>query len=371
MFGSKPSKIPLNLLVDLSCSTCTAILCEECQRLAKPAARFLDTLYKTLMHFVQPAAELVQSGAIVQRTIRETVRFVGVCLHSGRHGEAILAPARANTGVVFRSAGRVIRADAKLACTRNLTTTLKHKNGWNVHSVEHLLAALAAYRVDNIVVHVPGFGDACSIPILDGSSRLFVDKLEGNIVPAVNRQGRMVGGRVVVVEKPVQVEDDGRYARLSPLEGRPGLELDVTIDFDSRIRTGEGSHQHVQFYLPPEGREAGPLFREFVAPARTFCFEADIAAMRARGLGRGGSLENAVVFSANDGSCINPGGLRFRDEPCRHKLLDCIGDLALCPRGVLYGRFETVRPGHDLNRRVMLKLLSDPMNFSVISVLHP
>lgn len=301
----------------------------------------------------------------LQQTIREQLRFVGICLHSGKPAEAVIVPAQANSGIVFRSAASAVRADANFAQTNALTTTLKGSDGWAVHTVEHIMAALAAYRVDNAIVRLPGVAENSSIPILDGSANAFAIGLAENVVPAADSHGSPVVRKRVVVEQTVEVEDGQRYARLSPLPEKEGLELDVTIDYESRISAGAGGRQRAFFYHSADGCEGGRSFREQIAPARTFCFEGDIAEMRDRGLIRGGSLLNAVVFSADDGSCITPGGLRFDNEPARHKLLDSLGDIALSSKGALCARYEAERPGHDLNRRVLVKLLGDPKNFSI------
>jgi UDP-3-O-[3-hydroxymyristoyl] N-acetylglucosamine deacetylase len=298
----------------------------------------------------------------LQRSLREAVEFSGTCLHSGRAARAVLQPARAGAGIVFETPFGAVPASALHAQTSSLTTTLA-LGGAQAWTVEHLLSALAAFRVQNCRVVLSGEGGAHSVPILDGSAAGFAGALVGNTCDATDALPQ----RLLVVRRAVKVVDGGgeRFARLSPTAREDGLWMDVTVDFGERIGVGAGGRQRVKFFLSADGAEGGRTFLREIAAARTFCFDADLAAIRARGLARGGSLENALVFGAA-GECLTPGGLRFADEPGRHKVLDCLGDVAgLCHAGSLVGEFEALRPGHDLNRRLLVKLLSSPDNYQL------
>lgn len=180
---------------------------------------------------------------------------------------------------------------------------------------------------------------------MDGSAAPFAVALAGNVV-SLNQPRRRI-----VVRRCVSVWDGARTAALFPREdGKTGLLLDVTTHF-----RGLGA-QRVRFELAEEP------FRRRIARARTFCYRRDVERMRAAGLAKGGTLDNAVVID-EDGQVLNDGGWRFEDEVCRHKLLHCIGDLRL--GGCFVGEFRAVRPEHALNLELLRALYRDPENYFI------
>jgi UDP-3-O-[3-hydroxymyristoyl] N-acetylglucosamine deacetylase len=283
-----------------------------------------------------------------------------VGIHCGLPSEISVVPARASSGIVFVTPGGSIHAHIRNVSPTELTTTLRDESrGVTVHTVEHLLAALAAHGVDNASVHMKCSHAEPAVPILDGSSRPFSDAIAPNIVEIPDTARRRL-----IVRRPVEVRvaSEGRSMKLLPLAcGEPRTEFDVTIDFGPRIRTGTGGHQRCQFSVTDSnGRE----FQKSIAGCRTFCFEDDLQRLRDSGLIKGGSLQNALVFDGAHGRCLTPGGLKFDDEPCRHKLLDCIGDLSLVGAHFV-GRVEVVRPGHKLTHMALASLLSDSENYAM------
>jgi UDP-3-O-[3-hydroxymyristoyl] N-acetylglucosamine deacetylase len=313
----------------------------------------------------------------LQRTLRHAVYLSGISLHSGLPSCVSLSPAPANTGVVFVTAGGRIPADIQNVCehgTKMLSTMLRapateiqHEReggrAW-VNTVEHLLAVLAAYRVDNIEVAVSsseGDGDGGCLPMMDGSAAAFCDALDGNVEPVKGGVQR----RVLKVLRDVEVASDcgRRIVKLRAGGADLNLQLDVKVDYGTAIA---GGPQQMVWALPVNGDVSAAAFRRDIAGARTFCMERDLVGMRSLGLAKGGSLETAVVYGKG-GLCLNEGGLRWRDEAVRHKILDAVGDLSLAKAGyALSGRFEGVRPGHDLHRRLLLELTSSEANYELI-----
>lgn len=267
----------------------------------------------------------------------------GVGVHSGAHARIALSPAPVDTGIVFvrtdvRDAPNRILAHANHVASTQLGTTLRNSAGVEIATVEHLLAACAGLGVDNLVVEV----DGPEVPILDGSSAPFVQVLLNAGVKAQHAPR----GFIRVIE-PVEVHVGAKSAALLPAQGRDGLDLDVTIRFaDAAIGV-----QRRRVALTRD------TFLADIADARTFGFLSDVDALRARGLGRGASLANAVVLDG--GRVVNPEGLRFEDEFVRHKLLDAVGDLALVGAPIA-GRFVADQPGHALNARLVRALLDTP-----------
>ncbi len=262
-------------------------------------------------------------------------------MHSGAHARLVLSPAPVDTGIVFVrtdvAGDNRIRAHADLTGATQLGTTLRNAAGVEIATVEHLLAACAGLEIDNLIVEV----DGPELPILDGSSAPFVQVLLN-----AGLKAQHVAARAIRILAPIEVRAGAKSAALLPIEDAH-LEMDVTIRFaDPAIGV---QRKHVTL-----SREA---FLTEIADARTFGFMAEVEQLRAKGLGRGASLANAVVVQ--DGRVVNPEGLRFEDEFVRHKLLDAVGDLALVGAPIL-GRFVADMPGHALNAALVRALLDTP-----------
>ncbi len=280
----------------------------------------------------------------MQQTLATAVTFAGPGLHSGVSARVTVHPAPADHGLVFRrsdiagSHGLVPARWDRVVPSR-LCTVVANEAGVSVSTIEHLMAALAGTGIHNALIEI----DGPEVPILDGSSAPFVAAFLGAGVVA---QGVPV--RAIRILAPVEVREGQALARLEPAEM---LEIDFRIDFpDAAI-----GRQEMRLSMAN-----GSFVRE-LSDSRTFCREADVAAMRAGGLARGGTYENAVVF---DGArVVSPGGLRHADEPVRHKMLDALGDLVLAG-GPILGRYIGVRAGHSLTNRLLRKLFSDPAQFS-------
>jgi len=269
-----------------------------------------------------------------RRTIGRAVSVAGIGLHGGQSVRVELRPAAPGACRAFTQAGRSpIPATLDRVCDAHLATRLAG-DGWTVRTVEHLLAAAFALDIDDLEVEV--IGD--ELPVLDGSAQGWLEALDrAGLVDGAGRPDQFR------VSAPVLVRDGDRWARLEPHDG---LDLHAEVCFDHPAV----GHHRVHF----DGTAAA--FRRDIAPARTFGFAPDVAALRAAGLARGGSLDNAVVFG--DDGPLNPSGLRFPDEPARHKMLDLCGDLALLGAR-LRGRLTTTRPGHALTHALLRAAVKD------------
>ncbi len=275
----------------------------------------------------------------LQRTIGEKIGCTGVGLHSGEPVGLELSPAEPDSGLVFvrRDGERVVEIPARscwVASTANATTLAR--DGLEISTVEHLLAAAFGLGIDNLRIEVTG----AEVPVMDGSAASFVFLLE-----SAGLREQAPPRRVAVIRKPVVITDGERRIRLSP--ARRGLSVHYVIDFEHPAIGRQ------ELELP----ELGPsLFASELARARTFGFLAQVEALRSAGLARGASLENTVVLGEED--VENPTGLRWPDEFVRHKVLDLIGDLALLGHP-LRGRVEVERGGHALHRAAVDALLAD------------
>jgi UDP-3-O-acyl N-acetylglucosamine deacetylase len=268
----------------------------------------------------------------MQATIRRSVQVEGIGLHSGQGITMTLSPAAAESGIIFRAPdGTLIPANAQHVVDGHYATTVG-AFGVRVRTIEHLMSAAAALRIDNLLVELTGD----EVPGLDGSAKSFVDLLEsaGKVtLPAARR--------AIIIGAPIRVEDGGRFLQVTPADT---LRISYTLDHD---------HPAIGMQVASfEITEA--TFVEEIAPARTYGFLRDVSVMRRAGLARGGSLDNVVVIGKR--SVLND-RLRFSDEFVRHKILDLVGDLALLGRP-LVGHVVARNGGHALNHRLVAAIES-------------
>jgi UDP-3-O-[3-hydroxymyristoyl] N-acetylglucosamine deacetylase len=286
--------------------------------------------------------------ATQQQTLKTAISCVGVGLHGGQRVHLSLQPAPADTGIVFRRTdlGIDIPASARLVTDTRLCTQITHPDHPQayVRTVEHVMAALAGLGIDNAIVAL----DGPEVPVLDGSSAPFVF-----LIDCAGRETQSAARQVIEILRPVRVSLGEATAELRP--GAACLDLSMSIDFEAAAI----GRQALSLSLTEQG------FRHTLASARTFAMLAEIEALQASGLARGGSLDNAVVV---DGArVLNPGGLRARDEFVRHKMLDAVGDLAMAGAPI-HGRFVANRTGHALNNRLVRALLADERAWRLVSL---
>ena len=279
-----------------------------------------------------------------ETTIQQPVATHGVGLHHGVPSSVRILPAAAGTGIVFRRSdlnGFEIPASFRHVARVSYATSLM-RQGVLISTTEHLLSALYSMGVDNAVIEI----DNLEVPILDGSSLPWVMLLQQAGVKTLRRQRKYLQ-----MTREVSVEGNGKRIRILPSD-RFVLNCDVYFDHPMVGR------QKLEFEVTPD------RYAEEIAPARTFGFENELDQMRNMGLIRGASLENAVCFTKR--GVLNPEGLRYANEPVRHKVLDLIGDLALIGRPML-GQVIAERAGHAMHVALVSKIMSDPSLYEVIN----
>ncbi|HUD51924.1 UDP-3-O-acyl-N-acetylglucosamine deacetylase [Parvibaculum sp.] len=289
--------------------------------------------------------------ACPQMTLSAPVVIEGVGLHTGRMIRMDMHPAAAGFGIVFR---RVDLDSTDRAVTdlparfdhvgdTTLSTVVRNETGTSVGTVEHLMAALSFLGLDNLLIEI----DGPEIPVMDGSSQIFIETIE-----AVGLKALAAPRRAIRILKPVVVEDGLKRAALLPGDG---FKLAFEIEFDNPVI----GHETI------EADFNDPSFKDDILRARTFGFLKDVEAMWKVGLGLGGSLENTVVIDGDQ--VLNEEGLRFADEFVRHKVLDAVGDLALAG-APLIGRYEGLRAGHAMNNRVLRALFADASAYEIVDL---
>jgi len=284
---------------------------------------------------------------LAQRTLKKPTKTTGVGLHTGARVEMTLRPAPADTGIVFQRTD-LARSPAIPALAANvgdtrLSSTLK-ADGTSVSTVEHLMSALAGLGIDNLFVDIAG----PELPIMDGSAGPFVFLLQSAGIAEQNARKRYLR-----VRETVEVTDGDKWARFTPFDG---FRLDFTIDFPHPVFGSENRHVVVDF--------ASDSYAKEVARARTFGFMQDVDAMRAAGLGLGGSLQNAVVL--DEFRVLNSEGLRYDNEFVRHKVLDAIGDLYLLGHPLI-GQYTAYKSGHALNNKLARTLLARADAYEIVT----
>ncbi|MCB0414656.1 MAG: UDP-3-O-acyl-N-acetylglucosamine deacetylase [Bdellovibrionales bacterium] len=282
----------------------------------------------------------------LQRTIRKQVSVKGVGLHTGEPAQLNFCPAPADTGIYFvrkdLPGAPAIAARAQFVKATQLATTLGG-DAFSISTVEHCLSALAAFRIDNLFIELEG----PEIPICDGSAKHFVEALlEAKMVEQESAR------KYAYISQPIYYGTDEKHAYVTPYNG---FRITCTIDFPH----------------PKIGRQTIDLdinehsYTRLIANARTFGFLRDVEALQAKGLARGGSLENAIVLDAH--SVVNKEGLRYADEFVRHKVLDALGDLVTLGMPLM-GHLVLYKAGHDVMNQLVRKIIASPESYRHIEL---
>lgn len=275
---------------------------------------------------------------IKQRTIKQPIATTGVGLHKGNKVQLTLRPAPVNTGLVFRrvdlNPAVDIPANAEFVRDTRMCTCLINDDNVRVSTVEHLLAALAAMGIDNLIIEV----DSHEIPIMDGSSHPFIYLLQ-----SAGIEEQKAAKKFIKIKQPVRVEEGDKWAELLPHDG---FRIDFAIDFDHPAIANTGQQLSINF--------SSNNFVKEISRARTFGFMKDIEMLRANNLALGGSFDNAVVL--DEFRILNTEGLRYDDEFVKHKVLDAIGDLYM-GRHTILGHLRAFKSGHALNNQLLRAVL--------------
>ena len=280
-----------------------------------------------------------------QQTISEPIHISGIGLHKGINVSMNLIPANADFGIKFfrTDIGENNDVEALWSNVTNttLSTTISNKNGVSVSTIEHLMSALSGLHIDNVKIEING----PEVPIMDGSSKEFVNLIESIPIKNLNKKRK-----IIKIKKDIRVTKNDSSVELKP---NKQFSIDFEIDFPSKLI----SKQSCQLQL------VNGNYKSDIASARTFGFEEDVDKLRLNGLALGGSLENAVVVGQN--KILNKDGLRYADEFVRHKILDSIGDLYLAGSPI-QGYFYGNKSGHYLNNLLLKSLFADQNNYEYI-----
>ena len=279
-----------------------------------------------------------------QTTIARRVETVGIGLHKGEPIRLILEPLDANSGIILHreDLGISFKAEPKNVINTQMATVVGNEKGF-ISTIEHLMAAVNGYGIDNIRISV----DANEIPVMDGSAISFCMLLDEAGIRHLD-----AGKKVILVRREVEVVEGSKFVRTSPSRNP---KFDYTIKFDHPV-IGE------QRYVFEFSKSS---FVKNIARARTFGFLKDLQRLQAQNLAHGASLDNAVAI--DDTHILNPEGLRFENEFVRHKILDAVGDLSLLGAPLL-GDYTAFAGSHDLNHKLTLALMADEKNYEIATL---
>ena len=284
--------------------------------------------------------------SLYQHTLTESVEFEGIGLHSGKKSRVKLIPASEDFGIVFKrtdvNINNTIKANYKNVSSAKLCTTLENQTGLKVSTVEHLLAAFYITGIDNVLIEI----DNEEVPIMDGSSKEFIEVLQ-----SIGNKELSKKRKYLKVLKRVEIKENEKSIAIEPSE-----ELDVSFQLNYNNKIIGKQKSRVNF--------SDKKLKD-VYSSRTFCLFEDIEKIKALGLAKGGSLENAIVVK--DKKVLNKDGLRNEKEFVNHKILDCIGDLYTCGYRML-ANIKCSQGGHYLTNELLRKVFNNQENFAILEI---
>ena len=282
---------------------------------------------------------------IYQKTLTKIISFTGIGLHSGKSAKVKLFPADENHGIVFKRTdldkNNLIKANFANVTSARLCTTLENNHGAKVSTVEHLLAALYIIGIDNALIEI----DNEEVPIMDGSSKDFIDILEK--IDLVNQSKKR---KYLKISDKIELIDNDRKISIEP--NNTSLEVDFQLNYENKIIGKQKNKIDFQKDNLDE-----------VCSSRTFCLFEDIEKIKKSGLAKGGSLNNAVVVDKD--KVLNEGGLRNKKEFVNHKILDLAGDFLLSGYGII-GKVSCYQGGHELTNLFLRKIFNTKESFKLI-----
>ena len=282
-----------------------------------------------------------------QKTVNSNVTFEGIGLHTGINSKITIKPSSPNSGIIFRridlKKNNIVYPNIFNVSNAVLCTTISNEHNVKISTIEHLMAALYGLGIDNAEIDI----NAQEVPILDGSAKIFVDK-----ILEVGIKNSDVPIKIIKIEKKVETIDKNKSILIEP--SKISLEIDFEINFKNKFINNQKNLINV--YQDDLSK---------VYESRTFCLYEDVENLKKAGFAKGGSLDNAIVVS--DQNILNKSGLRNKLEFVNHKILDCMGDLYLSGYKII-AKISCSQGGHYLTNQLLRKVFSDKSNYSIIEL---
>ena len=282
-----------------------------------------------------------------QKTVKSDISFSGIGLHTGDIVDLTIKSAQPNNGIIFKRTdlkeNNIIIPGIFNVSSANFCTTISNDFGVSVSTIEHLMGALFILGIDNAVIEI----NNNEVPILDGSAKVFVEKITETGLEVSNQPIR-----IVKINKSINYVDGSKSISLEP--NNINFEIDFNLEYSNPVIGNQ--HNHINVYEDDLSD---------ILSSRTFCLYEDIEKLKALGLAKGGSLENAIVVKEKE--VLNKDGLRNKKEFVNHKILDCIGDVYLSGYKMV-GKIKCTHGGHKLTNQLLRKVFSDKNNYSIIEI---
>ena len=282
-----------------------------------------------------------------QKTLKNSLNFRGIGLHSGKISNICLRPSEPNTGIVFKrvdlKTNNIIYPNFSNVSDTFLNTTISNEFGVKVSTIEHLMGALYGLGVDNVLIEI----DNDEVPILDGSAKEFIEKI---IKIGLRKSEAPI--KIIKINKKVIFNEKERFISIEPSK------LSLDIDFELKYKNSVIGNQKNKVNIYED--DLNDIFN-----SRTFCLFEDIENIKKKGFAQGGSLDNAVVVK--DDKVLNNHGLRNKLEFVNHKILDCLGDLYTSGYRII-ASVTCSQGGHYLTNQLLKKVFENKDNFSIIEI---
>lgn len=282
-----------------------------------------------------------------QKTLKNSITFSGVGLHTGLDVKVCIKPSSPNTGIIFKridlQKNNIVHPNFLNVSSTSLNTTIANEYGIKVSTIEHLMGALFGLGIDNALIEI----DNEEVPILDGSAKEFIEK----IIPA-GFEVSEAPIKIIKINKKIEFNDRNRLISIEP--SKLSLDIEFKLDYENPV-IGKQKNK-ISVYQDN---------LEDIFNSRTFCLYEDIEAIKKVGLAKGGSLENAIVVKKD--KILNSDGLRNHKEFVNHKILDCIGDLYTSGYRII-GSVKCSKGGHFLTNELLKKVFKNSENFSIIEI---
>ena len=284
---------------------------------------------------------------LTQKTVSQKISFNGIGIHTGKKVNLNILPASPNTGITFKridlKTNNIIYPNYANVVDTTLCTTISNEYGAKVSTIEHLMGALYGIGIDNAFIEI----DADEVPIMDGSAKLFVNK--------INEVGLKFSDqpiKIIKINQKIKFEDGEKFISIDKSN------VSGDIEFEIKYNNGLIGTQKSKINVFEDNLNE-------IYDSRTFCLFEDIEKLKKMNLGKGGSLDNAIVIK--DNKILNEYGLRNKLEFVNHKILDCMGDLFLSGYKII-GSIKCSQGGHKLTNQLLRKIFNDQNNYSLIEI---
>ena len=282
-----------------------------------------------------------------QKTIKNSVSFCGIGLHSGKSVKICVKPSSPDTGIVFKridlKENNLIYPNFMNVSNTALNTTISNSNGVKVSTIEHLMGALFGIGIDNALIEI----DNEEVPILDGSAKVFIEEI---LTAGLELSNKPI--KIIKINKKIEFKNGDKFISIEP--SKLSLDIDFELKYQNQVIGNQRNKKNVY------EDDLTDIFE-----SRTFCLYEDIEKIKKNGLAKGGSLDNAVVVKGEE--VLNSEGLRNSKEFVNHKILDCIGDLYTSGYRMI-ASINCSQGGHYLTNSLLREVFNNKDNFSIIEI---